>query len=57
MTIFFVEQNVHMALALADRGYILENGRILDQGDAKVLLSSDTVKDAYLGVGPVKAEG
>jgi branched-chain amino acid transport system ATP-binding protein len=57
VTIFFVEQNVHMALSLADRGYILENGRILDQGDAKVLLSSDTVKDAYLGVGPAKAEG
>lgn len=57
ITIFLVEQNVRMALALADRGYILENGRIVDQGDAKAFLSSDRVKDAYLGVGLTKAEG
>lgn len=55
--IFLVEQNVRMALALADRGYIMENGRIVDQGDAEALLSSESVKDAYLGVGPAKEEG
>ncbi|MDH5696192.1 MAG: ABC transporter ATP-binding protein [Dehalococcoidia bacterium] len=57
ITIFLVEQNVRLALALADRGYILENGRIVDQGDAKVLWSSDSVKNAYLGVGPVTEKG
>lgn len=57
VTIFLVEQNVRMALVLADRGYIMENGRILDQGDAKTLLSSDRVKDAYLGGGAVIVEG
>jgi branched-chain amino acid transport system ATP-binding protein len=57
ITIFLVEQNVRMALALADRGYILENGRIVDQGDAKVLWSSDNVKKAYLGGGPVTEKG
>jgi branched-chain amino acid transport system ATP-binding protein len=54
LTIFLVEQNVRMALALADRGYIIESGRILDQGDAKALLNSDRVKDAYLGIGSAK---
>jgi len=57
ITIFLVEQNVRMALALADRGYILENGRIVDEGDAKALLGNQSVKDAYLGVGTAKKEG
>jgi branched-chain amino acid transport system ATP-binding protein len=54
LTIFLVEQNVRLALALADRGYIIESGRILDQGDAKALLNSDRVKNAYLGIGVAK---
>jgi branched-chain amino acid transport system ATP-binding protein len=57
VTIFLVEQNVRLALALADRGYIMENGRILNQGDAQTLLSSESVKEAYFGVGSVKNEG
>jgi len=50
VTIFLAEQNVRMALALADRGYIMENGRIVDQGEAKLLLRSDHVKRAYLAL-------
>lgn len=57
ITIFFVEQNVRMALALADRGYILENGSIVDEGDTKALLGSQSVKDAYLGVRAEIKEG
>jgi branched-chain amino acid transport system ATP-binding protein len=48
--IFLVEQNVAMALELADKGYIIENGRIVGQGEAKALLESDAVKEAYLGI-------
>ena len=50
ISIFLVEQNVHMALSLANRGYTMENGSITSQGDARTLLNSDSVKDAYLGV-------
>jgi branched-chain amino acid transport system ATP-binding protein len=49
--IFLVEQNVQMALELADRGYIIENGRIVGQGEARLLLESEEVKGAYLGIG------
>ena len=49
--IFLVEQNVQMALELADSGYIIENGRIVGQGEARVLLESEEVKGAYLGIG------
>jgi len=48
--IFLVEQNVSMALELADKGYIIENGSIVGEGDAKVLLESEQVKEAYLGM-------
>ncbi|CAG8999921.1 MAG: High-affinity branched-chain amino acid transport ATP-binding protein LivF [Candidatus Celerinatantimonas neptuna] len=49
MTIFLVEQNANRALKLADRGYVLENGRIVleDSGDA--LLKNTRVQRAYLG--------
>ncbi|WP_426414901.1 ABC transporter ATP-binding protein [Aestuariirhabdus sp. LZHN29] len=49
MTIFLVEQNANQALRLADRGYVLENGRIVleDTGDA--LLTNEAVRKAYLG--------
>jgi branched-chain amino acid transport system ATP-binding protein len=52
LTIFMVEQDVNIALSMADRGYIIENGRIQDQGDARELLHSERVKEAYLGIGP-----
>lgn len=49
MTIFLVEQNANQALRLADRGYVLENGRVVleDTGDA--LLANEAVRSAYLG--------
>lgn len=49
MTIFLVEQNANRALKLSDRGYVLENGRIVleDSGDA--LLKNTRVQRAYLG--------
>ncbi|WP_369599915.1 ATP-binding cassette domain-containing protein [Hahella sp. SMD15-11] len=49
MTIFLVEQNANQALKLADRGYVLENGRVVleDTGDA--LLVNEDVRKAYLG--------
>ena len=53
LTIFIVEQNVSMTLGMADFGYILENGRIVGQGEAAELLQSEQVKNAYLGIGDV----
>lgn len=49
LTILLVEQNAAMALKYADRGYVLENGRIVLQGSAKELLGDNEVKRAYLG--------
>lgn len=49
ITIFVVEQNVRMALELADHGYIMENGRIVGRGPSGDLLNSEEVKAAYLG--------
>lgn len=50
VTIILVEQNVHHALELADRAYVLENGRITLEGTGKELLENDYVKEAYLGL-------
>ena len=57
LTIFLVEQDVNMALAMADRGYIVENGHIQDQGDARALLRSERIKEAYLGTSPLEKAG
>ena len=48
-TILLVEQNAHMALNLADRGYVLESGSIVLEDDAQTLLHNDDVRKAYLG--------
>ena len=48
-TILLVEQNAHMALVTAHRGYVIETGRIVLADATKALLSSDRVKKAYLG--------
>jgi branched-chain amino acid transport system ATP-binding protein len=48
-TILLVEQNALMALGVASRGYVLQTGRIVRSGDAKMLLEDDEVKKAYLG--------
>jgi branched-chain amino acid transport system ATP-binding protein len=48
-TILLVEQNAHMALVTAHRGYVMETGRIVLTDDTKALLTSDRVRKAYLG--------
>lgn len=48
-TILLVEQNAHMALAIADRAYVLETGEVVLEGSAQDLLESEEVKKAYLG--------
>lgn len=49
VTIFLVEQNANQALRIADRGYVLENGRIVKTDTGHNLLSDETVRQAYLG--------
>jgi branched-chain amino acid transport system ATP-binding protein len=50
ISIFIVEQNVPMTLRISHRAYIIENGHIVGEGDAKALLKSPHVKEAYLGI-------
>ena len=49
MTIFLVEQNANQALKLADRGYVLENGRVVLQDTGAALLANPAGRQAYLG--------
>ena len=44
-----VEQNAQAALAVADRGYVLETGSIVTEGTGAALLESDAIRKAYLG--------
>ena len=48
-TVLLVEQNAKKALSIADRAYVLETGKIVLSGDAKVLMNDDSIKKAYLG--------
>lgn len=48
-TIFLVEQNANLALQIADRGYVIENGSIVMQDSAQALLNNEDLKKAYLG--------
>lgn len=50
VTILLVEQNVNRALQIADRGYVIENGEVVMEGQADVLLKDDNLKAAYLGI-------
>ncbi len=50
ITILLVEQNVREALDLADRGYVLQTGRIVGEGAGKELLESDMFRSAFLGI-------
>ena len=50
VTILLVEQNVHQALDIADRAYVLENGRTVRTGTAAELLADDAIQAAYLGL-------
>lgn len=49
-TIFLVEQNANLALRIAHRGYVLENGHIVIHGNAEALRNNPTVQKAYLGM-------
>ena len=49
MTVLLVEQNAHLALSIARRGYVLETGRVQLEDDARKLLQNEDVKKAYLG--------
>jgi len=50
ITVLLVEQNVREALDLADRGYILQTGRIVGEGTGEELLESDLIREAFLGI-------
>lgn len=50
LTVLLVEQNVYEALELADRAYVLQTGRTVMEGTSQELLSSDLVRQAYLGI-------
>jgi branched-chain amino acid transport system ATP-binding protein len=50
LTVLLVEQNVPAALAAAERGYVLQTGRIVAEGTSQSLLDSDLVRRAYLGM-------
>ena len=49
-TIFLVEQNANLALKVAHRGYVMENGRITMADAAASLLANEAVRKAYLGI-------
>ena len=50
VTMLLVEQNAHAALSIADRGYVLETGRITLEGPGRELLGAEAVRAAYLGI-------
>ena len=50
VTVLLVEQNVRQSLTLAHRGYVLENGRMVMEGEGKDLIADKHVKEAYLGL-------
>jgi branched-chain amino acid transport system ATP-binding protein len=55
LTVLVVEQNVRMALLLADYGYVIKDGVIKVEGESKKLMYDNTVKDSYLGGGGTTA--
>ncbi len=50
MTILLIEQNVRHSLEIADRGYVIENGRVILEGNSQDLLGDEMIKKAYLGL-------
>ena len=50
IAIFLIEQNVQQTLEIADRAYVVENGRIILAGESKALLENELIKKAYLGL-------
>ena len=55
-TVLLVEQSAHVALQVADHGYIMENGRIVLDGDPEKLRANEDVKEFYLGGGGAEAK-
>jgi branched-chain amino acid transport system ATP-binding protein len=50
VTILLIEQNVRHSLEIADRGYVIENGRVILEGNSQELLGNEMIKKAYLGL-------
>jgi len=50
ITVLLIEQNVKQALEMADRAYVMENGRIVLEGNSRDLIENDHVKKSYLGM-------
>ena len=50
VTLLLVEQNVHHAMNISSRAYVVENGRVVIEGYSKTLLEDDGVRKAYLGI-------
>lgn len=50
ITVFLVEQNVHQTLEIADYAYVIENGKIVKEGEGEQLLHDDYIRQAYLGI-------
>jgi branched-chain amino acid transport system ATP-binding protein len=50
ITVLLVEQNIHKSLEIADRAYVLENGRIVLEGTRKELIEDERIRKAYLGL-------
>ena len=50
ITVLLVEQNASAALAIADRGYVMETGRVVLEGAGQTLLDDPKVRAAYLGI-------
>jgi branched-chain amino acid transport system ATP-binding protein len=50
VTILLVEQNIRDSLTIANRGYVLEEGKIIIEGEGRELLSNDHIKEVYLGI-------
>ncbi|HEY7704591.1 MAG TPA: hypothetical protein VID03_07145 [Acidimicrobiia bacterium] len=50
MTVLLIEQNVPRSLEIADRGYVLGNGRVVLEGGKRQLLGEDLIRRAYLGI-------
>jgi branched-chain amino acid transport system ATP-binding protein len=50
VAVLFTEQNVHLALSVSHRGYLLESGRIVLEGSGREMLEHDTVRRVYLGL-------
>ena len=50
VTVLITEQNTKQTLEISDRGYVLENGRVVLSGTGQELLTNEHVKEAYLGI-------